>query len=192
MFTAKLGNKVVTATEMYNKYISSKESMTDLKFTDPYGKYEMSYVTRAKNNRSEHFRFKAGRPDWYLKKYTTNESTKHIIAKQKIVNILKSQGLNAIDEDYVSFKAERIPDVSVFENGIITEVHEIQLSRITTNEIKDRTNFYINNGVGVVVWYFDKEANWWGDFTIKEYFNNTLEVGYGIIEFFTEEIEIYE
>jgi len=180
MFLAKLNNKSVTSQEIYEKYLDVKESRTGLKFETFYGD-ELIYVRKSISGTKPHFRFKVV-PEWYRKKYKGGgESPTHFEAKMEIVKKIRDDGFNVIDEDYGIFNGERIPDISVYEDGQIIECHEIQLSPINVDEIKDRTNFYTSYGVGNVTWYFDNNATWWNVPEIKAFLMGHMETSIGVL-----------
>ena len=149
MLTAISNGKIISAYTVTKKMIQGE---TQIEFLSRYDKSKMIFVNESHNGRSAHFRHTV-KPEFLEKKYGKGgESKKHLLAKADLMKTLyqrRPKEIIVIDEDFKTFKAERIPDISVFDSNTnrIIEVHEIQLSQIATEQIIERNNFYIQNGV---------------------------------------------
>lgn len=194
MLIAKVDGKIKTSYDVYEEYTKNGISTGKLEIFDPWGENKLIYVRKSFAGAMPHFRHQK-RPDWYIEKFGAGgESDTHKEIKKKILFFLKSKKLNVIDEDYKSFDAKRIPDISVFnDQKKVSEVHEIQKSVIPLNDIIERTEFYLENGVTKVVWYFveTNKSNWKKDEDLINYFinNEFLEIVFVQIQQSTEWID---
>jgi len=57
-------------------------------------------------------------------------------------------------DHYSSDLPERVPDIAVLDSdGRIVEVHEIQLTKVTTAELDERTRSYDDAGIECIWWF---------------------------------------
>jgi len=117
--------------------------------------------------------------------------THHTTMVKVILDYLKPQippGFS-LDTEHISKNVPgRIADIAVLDQGgNIVEAHEVQLTKVTISELKERTDSYEHSGVEVV-WWFGKGCD---SPDIIQWAQRNF--GYCLlpnVSFFTEEIEV--
>lgn len=131
-----------------------------LNFSSHIDQSEMIYVSESDQRRA-HFRHKT-LPELLRLKYPSGETVNHRLGKQTVIEaILRAEPKANLIEEYVFDNGERIADVCLLRNGKPSEVYEIQLSRITSADLYERSDFYKKNGVTKIIWFFDIHKDWW-------------------------------
>lgn len=167
--------------------ISDLISWAKKKFICPLTQAELSFVrpheraiASGKTNVNAYFKHKnrAEIPDHILydgdlfhkkeQKYYLRESLDHQIAKQSIKKHCADVYYSYHSEKKVSIQFEyvvklstgkwRIADVAVIYPCGIVDAHEAQLCKISPEELEERTDDYLSEGINAV-WYFGKSAN---------------------------------
>jgi competence CoiA-like predicted nuclease len=90
------------------------------------------------------------------------ESIEHLLAKQilaeRLSNDWNEYSTCKIEYEFPIHTLKRIADIAfIFPNGWIV-AHEIQLSKISIEDLETRTNDYLNAGLDVV-WWIGKNAD---------------------------------
>ena len=116
MLTAISNGKLISSFAVTKKMIQGE---TKMEFLSRYDKSKMIFVSESHNGRSAHFRHTV-KPEFLEKKYgKAGESKKHLLAKADLMKALyqrRPKEIIVIDEDFKTFKGERIPDISVFDS----------------------------------------------------------------------------
>lgn len=91
-------------------------------------------------------------------KYKNRSSLVHhtlmVDAVRKYLEKTTPEGFVLDVDHYSSELPERIPDIAVLDSdGSIVEAHEIQLTKVTTAELDERTQSYDDAGIECVWWF---------------------------------------
>jgi competence CoiA-like predicted nuclease len=141
------------------RYQQPKQQLNDWSFKCQICGWDM--IIRHTLMVSAHFAHKPNKDRTCLYDSIT-ESEEHRAAKQVVAETLRKHTPYEESEvllEYHIAKIQRIADVLVKFPDKSYEVHEIQLSAISTDEIAARTEDYLSVGIQDVIWWLGKDAD---------------------------------